>query len=208
MIRVERTIKLLFLMLFKGITLFALENEHQLIDVRTIDNIVVELRYATKNNFTGQQIYSTDKCYACDAVVQALSRVQEELAGYGLGLKIWDAYRPMSAQWSFWNLISDERYVSDPRKGGRHTRGTAVDLTLIDLKTGLELEMPTEFDDFTEKAWIDADDISDQARANRDFLIQLMKKHGFTVLPTEWWHFDYKNWEAYPVLEGVELQDL
>lgn len=171
-----------------------------LVDVKTIPNVLVDLRYATVNNFTGVKIYQDEECYALDVVVEALSRVQQELERYGLGLKIFDAYRSMSAQWAFWNLIPDERYVSDPRKGGRHTRGTAVDITLVDLKTGIELEMPTPFDDFTENAWSTAETISDEAKKNRDFLIMIMHKHGFTVLPTEWWHFDYNNWEDFPSL--------
>lgn len=173
---------------------------NMLVDVKVIPNVIVDLKYATTDNFTGVKIYQSDDCYALDVVVEALSRVQQELESYGLGIKIFDAYRPMSAQWAFWNLIPDERYVSDPRKGGRHTRGTAVDITLVDLQTGIELEMPTPFDDFTENAWSTAEGISIQAKQNRDFLILIMHKHGFTVLPTEWWHFDYNCWEDFPIL--------
>jgi zinc D-Ala-D-Ala dipeptidase len=137
-------------------------------------------------------------------VAHALNAVQKELSRKGLGLKIWDAYRSLSAQWKLWKICPDEKYVSDPRKGGRHTRGTAVDVTLIDLKTGKELEMPTGFDDFSEKAWNDYAGASSEAIKNRTLLRNVMIKYGFTGIATEWWHFDYKNWQEYPVLD-IEL---
>lgn len=175
---------------------------HQLVDLKTvIPTLIFDIRYATENNFVGKQIYFSDFCYCVDLVADALVQIQKELEQYGLGLKIWDAYRPMSAQWKFWSLMPDERYVSDPRKGGRHTRGTAVDVTIIDLKTKIELEMPTEFDDFTSRAWSDCDDVSEIAKENRALLRSVMEKYGFEQLPTEWWHFDFKGWQKFPVLD-------
>ena len=116
---------------------------------QAIPDIVIDLRYATDNNFTGEVIYIKVVCAVHEDLIPALQAIQAELRELGLGLKIWDGYRPQAAQWRFWELCPDERYVSDPRKGGRHTRGTAVDVTLIDLKTGKEIDMPTLFDDFT-----------------------------------------------------------
>jgi D-alanyl-D-alanine dipeptidase len=118
----------------------------------------------------------------------------------GLGLKVWDGFRPMAAQWKFWELVPDERYVSDPRKGGRHTRGTAVDLTLI-TKEGQELLMPSEFDDFSEKAHRDYKEAPLEAIWNRELLREVMESHGFEGLPSEWWHFDLKGWKDYPPLD-------
>ena len=115
----------------------------------------------------------------------------------GLRLKIWDGYRPVAAQWKFWKLVPDEGYVSDPRKGGRHTRGTAVDLTLI-TKEGHELLMPSVFDDFSEKAHRNFMDAPKEAIQNRELLQKVMEKHGFVGLPTEWWHFDMIGWKNYP----------
>jgi D-alanyl-D-alanine dipeptidase len=129
-----------------------------------------------------------------------LRDVQEELGVMGLGLKIWDGFRPVAAQWKFWELVPDERYVSDPRKGGRHTRGTAVDLTLI-TKDGQELSMPSAFDDFSEKAHRDYAGATKEEIKNRELLQKIMEKHGFIGLPTEWWHFDLAGWESHPPLD-------
>lgn len=114
----------------------------------------------------------------------------------GLGLKIWDGFRPMPAQWKFWELVPDERYVSDPRKGGRHTRGTAVDLTLI-TGDGQELPMPSPFDDFSEKAHRNYMGATSEEIANRELLQKVMEKHGFIGYASEWWHFDLEGWEEY-----------
>lgn len=192
----------LFLLMAKVGTMFAYSTG--LVNVKdVIPTILLDIRYATTNNFTNQVIYKSAQCYLRPDVAQALLNVQNELQPMGYGLKIWDAYRPLSAQWKLWNIVPDERYVSDPRKGGRHTRATAVDVTLISLEDGSELEMPTEFDDFTEKAWrtYEGSDVSDQARTNMKFLESVMEKQGFKGLETEWWHFDYQNWQEYDVLD-------
>lgn len=162
---------------------------------------MLDIRYATSNNFTGQTIYTSARCFLRRSVAERLDAVQRELASLGLGLKIWDGYRPLSAQWKLWNIVPDERYVSDPRKGGRHTRGTAVDCTLVDLKTGTELSMPTEFDDFTEKAHCDYMQCSEEQIKNRTLLKSVMEKHGFTGLATEWWHFDAEEWKQFEPLD-------
>ena len=175
---------------------------HNLINIKDIDpTIVVELRYATDNNFTHQKVYTFTQCYVLKEIAFALKNVQEALKKFGLGLKIWDGFRPKAAQWKFWELVPDPRYVSDPRKGGRHTRGTTVDLTLVDLKTGKELIMPTPFDDFTEKAWSNYQSLPQVALNNRTLLQNIMQKYGFEPVKTEWWHFDFQNWQNYPVLD-------
>lgn len=166
-----------------------------------IPNIVVDLRYATENNFTGKVVYTAPVCAVHKNLVPALQAIQKELESIGLGLKIFDGYRSQSAQWRFWELVPDERYVSDPRKGGRHTRGTAVDVSLVDLKTGREIDMPTEFDNFTERAWHDNPDATATQKANRELLRAIMTKHGFETITTEWWHYDFKGWRDYPILD-------
>ncbi len=174
---------------------------HDLVDILAINpRIVVDLKYSTTDNFTGQVVYKFQTCLLKKQAALNVSRAQEELEKKGLGLKVWDGYRPIAAQWIFWNLIQDERYVADPRKGGRHTRGTAVDLTIID-KEGRELIMPTGFDDFSEQAHLDYMDLSKEQIKNRALLIDLMDRHGFSSLPTEWWHYDLKGWEQHPPLE-------
>lgn len=166
-----------------------------------ISGIQIDLKYATKENFTGTVLYDFQECYLHKDAAHKLYEVQKELQEMGFALKIWDGYRPMAVQWKFWNLVPDERYVSDPRKGGRHTRGTAVDVTLVD-KGGHELIMPSAFDDFSEKANRNYMGAPLEAIQNRETLEKVMEKHGFIGLPSEWWHFDLLNWQTYPVIES------
>lgn len=172
--------------------------DSELVDIQSfIPNIQIDLKYATTDNFTGQIVYQFNSCLLVKEAALQLREVQAELEQIGLGLKVWDGFRPVAAQWAFWELVPDERYVSDPRKGGRHTRGTAVDLTLI-TKEGQELLMPSDFDDFSEKAHQDYMGVSDEAIRNREFLREIMERHGFIGLSTEWWHFDLIGWQNYP----------
>jgi zinc D-Ala-D-Ala dipeptidase len=169
----------------------------ELVDIQLfIPQIQVDLKYATTDNFTGQIVYDFQCCLLLKEAAQRLRDVQAELETVGLGLKVWDGVRPMAAQWKLWEIVPDERYVSDPRKGGRHTRGTAVDLTLI-TQDGQELLMPSDFDDFSEKAHQDYMETSDEAIRNREYLREIMERHGFINLSTEWWHFDLIGWENY-----------
>jgi D-alanyl-D-alanine dipeptidase len=160
-----------------------------------------DLRYATDNNFVGVKLYPVARAYLHRDAAQALVAVQRELAPQGLGLKIFDAYRPLSVQQRMWDLIHDDRYVSNPAlNAGRHTRGTAVDLTLVD-RDGKELPMPTPFDDFTERAHRDAPGIPADAAHNAKLLEAAMLKHGFLPYPFEWWHFDFRDWKQHPPLD-------
>ncbi len=173
----------------------------ELVDIQSfIPKIQVDLKYATTDNFTGKIVYNFNCCLLLKEVALGLCDVQAELETVGLGLKIWDGFRPVAAQWKLWKLVPDERFVSDPGKGGRHTRGTAVDLTLI-TKNGQELLMPSEFDDFSEKAHQEYMEAPIEAIRNREFLRQVMERHGFINLPTEWWHFDLIGWENYPPID-------
>lgn len=173
----------------------------ELVDIQSlIPKIQVDLKYATTDNFTGQIVYKFHCCLLLNEAALRLRDVQTELETVGLGLKVWDGFRPLAAQWKFWELVPDERYVSDPRKGGRHTRGTAVDLTLIS-NDGQELLMPSDFDDFSEKAHRDYMETSDEAIKNREFLREVMERHGFIGLPTEWWHFDLIGWQNCPPID-------
>jgi len=190
-----------------GVTFFPLYSDtptHDLVDVRKCaPGIRIDIRYATTNNFTGKLIYKkwSGGCYLRRALAQQLAKVQEELEKQGLGLLIWDAYRPMPAQWELWNAAPDKKYVANPRKGGRHTRGTTVDCTIINLKTGELLSMPTEFDNFTKRAWRDCQDLPEEAKRNRKTLENVMAKHGFIGLPQEWWHFDHESYLTYQPME-------
>jgi len=160
-----------------------------------------EIRYATKYNFTGTKLYPFPIAFLRKEAAAALEKVQHFLAERELGLKVWDGFRPMAVQKKMWDLIQDERYVSNPAKNlGRHTRGTAVDVTLID-KRGGQLLLPTDYDDFTEKAHSDWAGASRVEKENRELLQEAMTKFGFEVYPYEWWHFDLKNWQQYPPLD-------
>jgi len=172
-----------------------------LVDIHIVNpRIQVELLYATPHNFTGQVVYDFDRCLVVQPVALALDAVQRALEPQGLGLKIWDGYRPIAAQWKFWEIMPDERYVSDPRKGGRHTRGTAVDVTLVDA-AGEELVMPTGFDDFSARAHRDSRDASPEAIRNRERLRAVMEGHGFLGIESEWWHYDWAGWERFPLID-------
>ncbi|HSI13129.1 MAG TPA: M15 family metallopeptidase [Chthoniobacter sp.] len=160
-----------------------------------------DLRYATPDNFVHATLYPVAKAYLHRDAAKALVEVQHELAAQGLGLKIFDAYRPLSVQQRMWDLIHDERYVSNPAiNAGRHTRGTAVDLTLVD-REGKDLPMPTPFDDFTERAHRNAAGIPADAAHNAKMLEDAMVKHGFLPYPFEWWHFDHRDWKKHPPLD-------
>jgi D-alanyl-D-alanine dipeptidase len=160
-----------------------------------------DLRYATPNNFVHATLYPMARAYLHREAATALVAVQHELAEQGLGLKIYDAYRPLSVQQRMWDLVHDDRYVSNPAlNAGRHTRGTAVDLTLVD-REGHDVPMPTPFDDFTERAHRDASGIPAEAARNSKLLEAIMLKHGFLPYPFEWWHFDFRNWKKHPPLD-------
>lgn len=175
--------------------------EARLIDIRTVnDKIALDIRYATENNFLKRKVYPAARCVLRGAAAQALSQVQNDLVKQGLGLKVFDCYRPLSVQKLMWEILPDNRYVANPAKGSRHNRGAAVDLTLID-RNGKELEMPTGFDDFTEKAFRNSKAASPQAKKNSLLLEDAMKKSGFIPLATEWWHFDAPGWDKFSVLD-------
>ncbi len=166
-----------------------------------IPGIQLDIRYATTNNFTGKQLYNQPGAFLRKPVAEALKNVQKELNKKGLGLKIYDAYRPYDVTVQFYELYRDSVFVASPFNGSRHNRGTTVDLSVINLKTGKELAMPTPFDDFTEKAHIDYRNLPAGVIKNRDLLKNIMHKHGFRVYADEWWHYDHQNWRKYPVMD-------
>lgn len=168
-----------------------------------IEGIKYDLRYATKNNFMNRRMYPwrTRKTFLRAPAASALALVQKDLKEKGLGLKIFDAYRPYSVTVKFWELVRDERFVANPAKGSGHNRGIAVDLTIIDLNTGEELDMGTGFDNFTDTAHHDFKSLPAKVLANRQLLRSTMEKHGFRKYDTEWWHYFLPNGEKYAVLD-------
>lgn len=170
-------------------------------DLSKIRGIYLDIRYATTNNFTGKVIYLSPRAFARMPVFDALQKVQDSLSHFMIGLKIYDAYRPYAASLKFFEVYPDTNFVANPRNGSRHNRGCAVDLTLVELSTGKELPMPTEYDNFTEKAHPNYKDLPDTVLTNRKLLFGIMEHFGFSYYPTEWWHFDYKGWEKYKLLD-------
>jgi len=176
---------------------------------KSIPSIVLDIKYATSNNFTGIAVYKTAKAYARKPVVFALEKVQQSLGKKGLGLKIYDAYRPYSVTVKFWNITALDKkdFVANPAKGSRHNRGCAVDVTLINLKTGQELEMPTPYDSFLDKAYADFSLLPDTVLQNRKILQDAMTSNGFNIYKYEWWHFDFKDWQSYDLMD-IEFEKL
>lgn len=174
-----------------------------LADIQTVSPAIkLDMRYATTNNFMKRKLYPVSRCILRSAVAKQLAKVQLELERQGLGLKVYDCYRPLSVQRQMWQVVPDDRYVANPAQGSRHNRASAVDLTLVD-RNGKELEMPTEFDDFTTKAHRDDLTASPVAQQHRQLLADTMTKYGFIPLPTEWWHFDAAGWQNFPVMDTL-----
>ena len=183
----------------KDLTLYkqSLKNDSlkRMVELKTIvPNIQYDLRYATTNNFMHQQLYQNGtRTFLRLVVAKGLAQVQHELNEKNLSLKIWDAYRPYSVTERMWEMIKDERYVADPKKGSGHNRGIAVDLTIVDRTTGKELDMGTGFDNFTDTAHQDFKNLPREILANRALLKTVMEKNGFVAFETEWWHFFWNN---------------
>lgn len=155
-----------------------------------IPGIFVELKYSTEDNFTGHIIYDFQDVFLRYGTVMKLKAAAAEAEQLGYRLKIWDGFRPVSAQFKLWEVCPDDTYVADPNNGySNHSRGYAVDMTLVD-QQGREVEMPTGFDDFSEKANRDYSDCSDEAATNARILEQIMEKAGFSGYRGEWWHFN------------------
>jgi D-alanyl-D-alanine dipeptidase len=146
-------------------------------------------------------MYPQARAFARLPVVMALKQVQDELKTQGLALKIYDAYRPYAITVKFYETARDTNFVADPRKGSKHNRGCAIDLSVIDLKTGKELDMPTGFDSFSKKAAANYPDLTPKQIENRELLKNAMQAHGFRVIATEWWHYDFNGWSKFPLLD-------
>jgi D-alanyl-D-alanine dipeptidase len=174
---------------------------------KLIPGLEIDLRYASANNFTHKKIYApTITTYLRKKAASALVLVQKELNLKGLGLKIFDAYRPYAATELMWDLVKDERYAANPKNGSGHNRGVAVDLTIINLKTRKELAMGTGFDNFTDTAHHEFTCLPATILQNRLLLKTTMEKFGFKALETEWWHYSLPDSKNYPLLNlGFEL---
>lgn len=170
-------------------------------------DVLLELTYATPSNVAGQTIYKRPICLIHRDADACLRLAVQGAAQAGYRLKIFDAFRPHEAQVLLWETAADKAYVADPLIGSNHTRGTAVDLTLVDA-SGQELDMGTAFDDMTSLSHHFCDRVSPKAQANRLLLLEIMKKAGFEPIPHEWWHYALPQWERYPLIPSDTLGPL
>ncbi|MRI34650.1 D-alanyl-D-alanine dipeptidase [Endozoicomonas sp. OPT23] len=184
-----------------------MNTESPLVSVQPIpDRLIIDLAYATAENVTGKPIYISDNCMLHKSAEAPLMRALELLEPLGLGIKIMDAYRPLSAQKALFQAAPNPEYVSHPETGVRpHCRGTAIDLTLID-SHGNELNMGTDFDDFRPLAHHGNTQVSEQAQRNRLLLAGIMSVAGFTPLQSEWWHYQLPDSNQYPILSEADVQ--
>ena len=183
---------------------------NDLVELITLDpDLKLDIRYATTNNFLGTPLYTQARAFLQRPAAEAVLRADRELRPLGYGLIIHDGYRPWYVTKIFWDATPDPQkiFVADPKAGSRHNRGCAVDLSLFDLKTGLEVTMPSGYDEMTDRAYANYPGGTAEERARRAILRAAMVKQGFEINPHEWWHFDYKDWRQYPI-GNLRFEDL
>lgn len=166
-----------------------------------IAGIVLDIKYAGTANIFYEQLYKSPHAFVRLPVAKALAAVQKDMLQAGYALKIYDAYRPYSITCRMFERLPDTVYMGLPRTGSKHNRGIAVDLTLIDLKSGKELEMPTPFDALVYAAHPDFQDLPAHILQNRELLKTIMRKHGFEVDPVEWWHYNFKAAKDFELMD-------
>ena len=176
---------------------------YKMVDIKKIiPAIILDLKYAGKNNFMHARLYPLIRTtYLREKAAMQLDSVQQVLKSKGLGIKIYDAYRPYSVTEQMWQLVQDDRYTADPKKGSGHNRGVAIDLTLVDLKSKKEVEMGTGFDNFSDTAHHDFKQLPEVVLQNRLLLKSIMEQFGFKALDTEWWHYSLPNAREYELLD-------
>ncbi len=182
----------------------------ELVELTTLDPAIhLDIRYATKNDFLGTPVYTQARAFLQRPAAEALVRALHKLKPLGYGLLIHDAYRPWYVTKIFWDATPAEGkiFVADPKEGSRHNRGCAADLTLYGLATGKPIEMPGTYDEMSPRSFPDYPGGTSLQRWHRDLLRRAMESEGFTVYEHEWWHFDYKDWREYPIL-NVKFEDL
>lgn len=178
--------------------------EPDLVELTTLERTFkLDVRYASARNFVGRPVYDQARVFLQRPAAEALVRAQHVLRAQGYGLLLFDGYRPWRVTKLFWDVTPPEKraFVADPAQGSRHNRGCAVDLSLYDLGSGREVEMPSAYDEMSERAAADYAGGSAEARARRDLLRRVLAAEGFEVLANEWWHFDYQDWRRYPLLD-------
>jgi D-alanyl-D-alanine dipeptidase len=175
-----------------------------LVELITLDSTMkLDIRYASANNFLGRPVYTEARAFLIRPAADALVRVHRRLREDGYGILVFDGYRPWSVTRTFWEATppSQREYVADPSKGSRHNRGCAVDVSLYDLATGEEVQMPSPYDDFTARAGSSFAGGTPIQRDRRDLLRRVMEEEGYLVYTPEWWHFDFNGWQSHPLLD-------
>ena len=177
--------------------------------VKLDSTIKLDVRYATTNNFLGTPLYTQARAFLERPAAEALVQVSREVAGSGYGLIVHDGYRPWYVTKIFWDATPNDKkiFVANPAEGSKHNRGCAVDLSLYDLKTGKEVQMPSGYDEMSSRAYANYSGGTDEEKGRRMLLRRAMERQHFTVNPTEWWHFDYKDWRLYPIV-NLKFEDL
>ncbi|MCU0237807.1 MAG: M15 family metallopeptidase [Pyrinomonadaceae bacterium] len=180
------------------------KREAKLVELIKLNKTIkLDIRYARNDNFVGRPVYTEARAFLQKPAAKSLVKVHKKLKKLGLGLVIFDGYRPWSVTKLFWEVTPEDKkkFVADPKKGSRHNRGCAIDLSMYDLKTGNLVDMPSDFDDFSEKAHPEYAGGTETQTKNRNLLRKMMEAEGFTVNANEWWHFDYKDWKEYGIYD-------
>lgn len=174
--------------------------EDKFVNIKTLSpEILLDMKYATADNFLGQVVYDCAECYLRKATAQALVAAQKDFVAQGYSLKLFDCYRPLSVQKKMWKILPGTHYVANPAKGSKHNRGAAVDLTLVEIATGKEVDMGTPFDTFSPKAHHSYTDLPKEVLVHRQLLREVLGKHNFKPIFSEWWHYEYRPEMTSPV---------
>lgn len=186
------------------------QRAHDLVELVTLDSTIrLDIRYATTNNFMGSVFYDVPRAFLQRPAAEAVVRAHHALGRLGLGILVHDAYRPWYVTKMFWDATPDSQrlFVANPANGSRHNRGTAIDLTLYDLRSGRAVDMVGSYDEFTARSYPYYLGGTARQRWYRDLLRRVMEDHGFRVYEFEWWHFDHEDWAQYPIL-NLRLSDI
>jgi D-alanyl-D-alanine dipeptidase len=196
------------LLLFVGAGDRVAGSEKKLIEVtiEKVPGLVLEIRYATEQNITGKKIYADKRAWLREETIRKLAQVARELEEKGYRLVLWDGWRPASAQKALWAAKPDGRFLTPPNRISRHTRGTSVDVSLAD-RNGKILEMPSDHDEFTDRADEDFSDVPKEVAQRARLLRKAMFRAGFSGVPDEWWHYDLRDWASYEPIEVRGLRE-
>jgi zinc D-Ala-D-Ala dipeptidase len=181
-----------------------------LVELIRLDSAIhLDIRYATAKNFAGRAVYSEARAFLQRPAALQLVKVNRELRPLGLGLLVFDGYRPWSVTKLFWDITpeAEKKFVADPGKGSKHNRGCAIDCSLYEIASGKEVPMPGEYDESSERSYADFKGGTAVQREMRDLLRSRMEAHGFSVYAYEWWHFDYMDWQKYRI-ENIPFEEI